>query len=196
MLIGTSDLRFKKVKLSTFGVRRSNVDAELDLEAWRRHQFQPLRSSRYSSCDLFRPPITLAFDLVTPKLTILCPAPRTTCTNLYQNDLVVPSAETSWNSLPAQLRNNQRSVESFRRQLKTELYFSLGRLWRPDISVRIENERRTRKQYASSPRPCNTGQWRIQRGEGTRGPCPPPRSPRPDFAIAKVCIIQGWKTRF
>jgi len=24
----------------------------------------------------------------------------------------------------------------------------------------------------------------------------PPRSPRPNFAVAKVCGIQGWKTRF
>jgi len=31
------------------------------------------------------------------------------------------------------------------------------------------------------------------RGGGQRGPCPPPRSPRPNFAVAKVCRIQGWK---
>ena len=32
-------------------------------------------------------------------------------------------------------------------------------------------------------------------GGGAKGPCPP-RSPRPNFAIAKVCGIQGWKTWF
>jgi len=37
-------------------------------------------------------------------------------------------------------------------------------------------------------------QWRIQRG-GAEGPCPY-RSPRPNFDVAKVCRIQGWKTWF
>jgi len=33
--------------------------------------------------------------------------------------------------------------------------------------------------------------------EGGQGDhAPPPRSPRPNFAVAKVCRIQGWKTRF
>jgi len=33
--------------------------------------------------------------------------------------------------------------------------------------------------------------------EGEQGAIPPPpRSPRPNFAVAKVCRIQGWKTRF
>ena len=36
-------------------------------------------------------------------------------------------------------------------------------------------------------------QWQIQRG-ARRGSCPP-RSPRPNFAVAKVCRIQGWKMR-
>ena len=38
-----------------------------------------------------------------------------------------------------------------------------------------------------------TTQWRIQRG-GQGAMPPPPRSyPRPNFAVEKVCRIQGWK---
>jgi len=30
--------------------------------------------------------------------------------------------------------------------------------------------------------------------EGSQGGHGPPRSPHPNFAVAKVCRIQGWKT--
>jgi len=42
---------------------------------------------------------------------------------------------------------------------------------------------------ALPPQPRSSGGYRG-------GHAPPPRSQRPNFAIAKVCRIQGWKTRF
>jgi len=48
--IGRSGLRVREVKRSTFGVKKSK--AELDLEVWGRHHSGPLWSSRFSGATL------------------------------------------------------------------------------------------------------------------------------------------------
>ena len=63
----------------------------LDLEAWWRHHSRPLRSSRFSSCDLSWCHVAFTFDLLTPRLTVSrhCPVTLwTTCANLYQNQFI------------------------------------------------------------------------------------------------------------